>query len=476
MSSALNPTKNKSIVLIVEDDRDLREALVDTLEASDCYVVAAENGEAAMKVLATQHVDLVCSDVNMPGMNGMQLMHKIQQEIPSMPVILMTAYGSIEHSVSAMHKGASDYLVKPFRAEVFVSVIAKYLNQGVISNEDSPVAEESSSKQLLKLAAKVAATDATVLITGESGTGKEVLARYIHNNSPRNSSPFIAINCAAIPENMLEATLFGYEKGAFTGAHVTREGKFELANGGTILLDEISEMDLGLQAKLLRVLQEREVERLGGRENLKLDVRVIATSNRDLKKCAGEGTFREDLYYRLSVFPMRWLPLRERRDDILPIAYKVMGEHCRKMGRKPGRFDKSAENALRAFDWPGNVRELDNTIQRALVIQDQACLTAGDLSLDSENITGIDSILNMMRSTDNDDSTMSRLLTPKEEGGRLDSDLKQREFDVILNTLRNNRGKRKKTAEILGISARTLRYKIARMREFGIDVEGLLEI
>jgi two-component system response regulator FlrC len=476
MSADISPAINRSIVLIVEDDRDLREALVDTLQASDCYVVAAENGEAAMKVLATQHVDLVCSDVNMPGMNGIQLLQKIQQQIPSMPVILMTAYGSIEHSVSAMHKGASDYLVKPFRADVFVSVIAKYLNQGVICTEDSPVAEESSSKQLLRLAAKVAATDATVLITGESGTGKEVLARYIHNNSPRNSSPFVAINCAAIPENMLEATLFGYEKGAFTGAHVSREGKFELANGGTILLDEISEMDLGLQAKLLRVLQEREVERLGGRENLKLDVRVIATSNRDLKKCAREGTFREDLYYRLSVFPMRWLPLRERRDDILPIAYKVMGEHCRKMGRKPGRFDKSAENALRAFDWPGNVRELDNTIQRALVIQDQACLTAADLSLDSDNITGIDSILNMLRPEESEGLTLNRSLSPKEEGGRLDSDLKQREFDVILNTLRQNRGKRKKTAEILGISARTLRYKIARMREFGIDVEGLLEV
>ncbi|MFT4886108.1 MAG: two-component system response regulator FlrC [Pseudohongiellaceae bacterium] len=476
MSQDISPAINRSIVLIVEDDRDLREALVDTLQASDCYVVAAENGEAAMKVLATQHVDLVCSDVNMPGMNGIQLLQKIQQEIPSMPVILMTAYGSIEHSVSAMHKGASDYLVKPFRAEVFVSVIAKYLNQGVICTEDLPVAEEPSSKQLLRLAAKVAATDATVLITGESGTGKEVLARYIHNNSPRNSSPFVAINCAAIPENMLEATLFGYEKGAFTGAHVGREGKFELANGGTILLDEISEMDLGLQAKLLRVLQEREVERLGGRENLKLNVRVIATSNRDLKKCAKEGTFREDLYYRLSVFPMRWLPLRERRDDILPIAYKVMGEHCRKMGRKSGRFDKSAENALRAFDWPGNVRELDNTIQRALVIQDQACLTAADLSLDSESITGIDSLLNMMRPEESESLSPSRSLTPKEEGGRLDSDLKQREFDVILKTLRQNRGKRKKTAEILGISARTLRYKIARMREFGIDVEGLLEI
>jgi two-component system response regulator FlrC len=460
---------NNSIILLVEDDSDLRGALLETLEAAAFVVVAVENGEAALEVLATQHVDVVCSDVNMPGMNGIQLLQAIQKSYPALPVVLMTAYGSIEHSVSAMHKGASDYLVKPFRAEVFIAVIKKYIAAESGAATELPVAEESSSRALLQLASKVAKTDATVLITGESGTGKEVLARYIHIQSPRKNKAFIAINCAAIPENMLEATLFGYEKGAFTGAHVAREGKFELAHGGTLLLDEISEMDLGLQAKILRVLQEREVERLGGKTTLQLDVRILATSNRDLKQCVKAGSFREDLFYRLSVFPMRWLPLRERRADILPIANKLMAEHCRKMGRVCARFDKSAESALVAYHWPGNVRELDNTIQRALVIQDQACITASALAL--ENFSNSEpALLSALLGSSHQSSSAVEV-----EGGLLDVDLRQREFDVILNTLKQNRGKRKLSAEVLGISARTLRYKLARMREVGIDVEGLLE-
>ncbi len=459
---------SNSIVLLVEDDSDLREALVETLEAAAFIVVDVENGAAALEVLAIQHVDLVCSDVNMPGINGIQLLQQIQKSYPALPVILMTAFGSIEHSVSAMHKGASDYLVKPFGADVFISVIKKYIATECSTATDLPVAEESSSRTLLQLASKVAKTDATVLITGESGTGKEVLARYIHTQSPRKSKAFIAINCAAIPENMLEATLFGYEKGAFTGAHVAREGKFELAHGGTLLLDEISEMDLGLQAKILRVIQEREVERLGGKTTLQLDVRIIATSNRDLKQCVRDGTFREDLFYRLSVFPMRWLPLRERRADILPIANKLMAEHCKKMGRVCARFDPTAESALMAYSWPGNVRELDNTIQRALVIQDQAWICASTLALDNF-CTGSLPLSTSL-------ATIEQPAGPTEmDRGFLDSDLKQREFDVILNTLRTNRGKRKQSAEVLGISARTLRYKLAKMREVGIDVEGLLE-
>ena len=460
---------SNSIVLLVEDDCDLREALVETLEAAAFVVVDVENGDAALEVLATQHVDVVCSDVNMPGINGIQLLQEIQKNYPALPVILMTAYGSIEHSVSAMHKGASDYLVKPFRADVFISVIKKYVAMESNAPSELPVAEESSSRALLQLACKVANTDATVLITGESGTGKEVLARHIHTQSPRKSKAFIAINCAAIPENMLEATLFGYEKGAFTGAHVAREGKFELAHGGTLLLDEISEMDLGLQAKILRVIQEREVERLGGKTTLQLDVRIIATSNRDLKQCVQDGSFREDLFYRLSVFPMRWLPLRERRADILPIANKLMAEHCTKMGRVCARFDGSAESALVAYNWPGNVRELDNTIQRALVIQDQACITASALALDNFSSGDLKSLSSNLKSLDQSS------VAAEVEGGFLDSDLKRREFDVILNTLKQNRGKRKLSAEVLGISARTLRYKLAKMREVGIDVEGLLE-
>ena len=470
----------KPIVLIVEDDTDLREALVDTLEGSDFTAVAVDGADAALRTLAVQHVDLVCSDVNMPGINGMQLLTRIRHEFPAIPVVLMTAYGSIEHSVRAMHQGAADYLVKPFKSEVFLETLEKYLNRQSRIQSDLPVAEEPSSRRLLQLAHRVAGSDATVLITGESGTGKEVLARYIHTQSKRVDGPFIAINCAAIPESMLEATLFGYEKGAFTGAYTAREGKFEQAEGGTILLDEISEMDTGLQAKILRVLQEREVERLGGKSMIRLNVRVIATSNRNLKQCVADGSFREDLFYRLSVFPLEWQPLRERRGDILPIAQRLLASHCKKMGRQPVRLDGSAEYVLRNYDWPGNVRELDNTIQRALVMQDSAIITASNLALDPQmeadpyaSITP-DAFLETNQKVESYSEThgASGLIDP----GLLDSDLKQREYEVILSTLRKNRGQRKRTAQVLGISARTLRYKIARMREIGINIEAMIEV
>ncbi len=464
------------ILLLVEDDAALREALTDTLEGESIQALAVDSGEAALRTLAVQPVDLVCSDVNMPGMNGMQLLAAIQKDYPALPVVLMTAYASIEHSVQALQLGAVDYLVKPFPADVLLETVGKYLNHGGRTPDyEHPVAEAHGSRQLLQMARRVATSDVTVLITGESGTGKEVLARYIHQQSSRHVGPFVAINCAAIPENMLEATLFGYEKGAFTGAIASREGKFEQAHGGTILLDEISEMDAGLQAKLLRVLQEREVERLGGKRTIELDVRVVATSNRDLKRCVAEATFREDLYYRLNVVPLMWLPLRERREDIIPIARKLIASHCRKMGRPLARLDSSAEAALWGHEWPGNVRELDNTVQRALVLQDSDVITGSSLCLDNEILGGA-AFYSGAGGDDGaarpaDDNQAKALDDP----GLLDSDLKQREYQVILNTLKKHRGKRKQTAAVLAISARTLRYKIARMREIGIDIDAILE-
>ncbi len=459
-------------VLIVEDDQELREALIDTAQGAGYTVFEANSGEKALRELAIHSVDLVCSDVNMPGMNGMQLLEKIQLDYPGLPVILMTAYGSVEHSVRAMHQGAADYLVKPFRSELLLELLDKHTLASGSDSGNGPVAEESSSRQLLQIARRVAASEVTVMVTGESGSGKEVLARYIHQQSARKNKPFIAINCAAIPENMLEATLFGYEKGAFTGAHVSREGKFELADGGTILLDEISEMDAGLQAKLLRVLQEREVERLGSKQTRKLDVRVIATSNRDLRQCVQDGTFREDLYYRLSVVPLQWLPLRERRADILPIAERLVAEHCKKMGRPMARLQLDAQQALQSYNWPGNVRELDNTIQRALVMQDDGLIESQHLGLEAAITGGIGIAAISSHS-------VSGAVVEKADSvpdvGLLDNDLKQREFEVILNTLRQHRGKRKQTAEVLGISARTLRYKLARMRDCGIDVDAMIE-
>ena len=463
---------NRRSILIVEDDQELREALVDTVQGADYTVLQANSGEAALRELAIHSVDLVCSDVNMPGINGMQLMERIQQEYPGLPVILMTAYGSVEHSVRAMHQGAADYLVKPFRSDLLLELIDKHSFAAAKTVPAGPVAVEQSSLELLQIARRVAASEVTVLITGESGSGKEVLARYIHQQSTRHNKPFVAINCAAIPENMLEATLFGYEKGAFTGAHMSREGKFELADGGTILLDEISEMDAGLQAKLLRVLQEREVERLGSKQTLTLDVRVIATSNRDLRQCVQDGTFREDLYYRLSVVPMQWLPLRERRADILPIAERLVAEHCRKMGRHTARLQAEAQRTLLDYNWPGNVRELDNTIQRALVMQDDGVIESRHLGLDT-NFNGGFGVLaaHPCRADEGDAAAQQNEISDC----MLDSDLKQREFEVILTTLRQHRGKRKQTAEVLGISARTLRYKLARMRDSGIDVDAMIE-
>lgn len=324
-------------VLLVEDDRALREALSDTLLLGGHEFVAVDSAEAALPVLAREAFSLVISDVNMPGMDGHQLLGLIRTRYPHLPVLLMTAYGAVDRAVEAMRQGAADYLVKPFEARALLDLVARHaLGQLPGSEEDGPVALEPASRQLLELAARVARSDSTVLISGESGTGKEVLANYIHQQSPRAGKPFIAINCAAIPDNMLEATLFGHEKGSFTGAIAAQPGKFELADGGTILLDEISEMPLGLQAKLLRVLQEREVERVGARKPINLDIRVLATTNRDLAAEVAAGRFREDLYYRLSVFPLAWRPLRERPADILPLAERAQPQdEPRRGGARP---------------------------------------------------------------------------------------------------------------------------------------------
>lgn len=472
---------NQPTVLIVEDDAELRDALVTTLEMAGCSVLEAEHAEAALVRLARSPVDLVVSDVNMPGMSGHALLGEILRRFPGTPVLLMTAYGQISDAVSAMQAGAVDYLVKPFEAQVLTDTVRRVVGRGR-TGRDEPVAVDPASQRMFQLARKVAACDSTVLICGESGTGKEVLARYIHQHSTRADGPFIAINCAAIPENMLEAMLFGHEKGAFTGAMASVPGKFEQANGGTLLLDEISEMDLGLQAKLLRVLQEREVERIGGRKTIALDVRVLATTNRDLRDYVRAGKFREDLYYRLSVFPMQWKPLRERPLDIVPLAEHLLHSHARKMKLASVSFDASARAALLAHAWPGNVRELDNAIQRALVLHQGQRITADDLCLDM--LLGSGALLDaqapdiqrlqeadaaLWADVQDDDLELSGRV--EEAGSALEQDLRQREFRIILDTLRLERGRRKETAERLGISPRTLRYKLAQMREFGIDVD-----
>ncbi|MAD01175.1 sigma-54-dependent Fis family transcriptional regulator [Pseudomonas abyssi] len=461
---------SSSRILLVEDDDALREALADTLMLGGYDYLEAASAEAALQLLQQDSVSMVVSDVNMPGMDGHALLRTLRSQYPQLPVLLMTAYGTVQQAVTAMRDGAADYLVKPFAPKALLELIGQHALGRLAPAADGPVAVEPASVQLLELAARVAASDSTVLISGESGTGKEVLARYIHQQSPRAAQPFIAINCAAIPDNMLEATLFGHEKGAFTGAVAAQSGKFEQANGGTLLLDEISEMPLALQAKLLRVLQEREVERVGGRKLIQLDIRVIATTNRDLPGEVAAGRFREDLYYRLGVFPLQWQALRERPADILPLAERLLAKHCRKMNLGTVRLSAQAAQALQTHPWPGNVRELDNAVQRALVLQQGGVIDVADLYLD-----GVISGSGLRRTAAPAPAAVEPVASePAPASSELGVGVRQREFQLIVEVLRAERGRRKEAAERLGISPRTLRYKLAQMRDAGLDVEGSL--
>jgi two-component system response regulator FlrC len=430
-------------ILIVEDDRDLREALADTLRLAGHTVLVAEEGGMALEILAREPVGLVVSDVMMRPMDGHALLKAIKARWPEVPVLLMTAYGMIEKAVEAMRDGAANYLTKPFEADRLLAEVARYL---LTAPADADVvAEDAMSRELLALARRVAASNATVLITGESGTGKEVMARYLHRHSPRAGKPFVAINCAAIPDNLLESTLFGYEKGAFTGATSSQPGKFEQADGGTLLLDEISEMPLALQAKLLRVLQEREVERVGGRAPIPVDVRIIATSNRDMEAEVAAGRFRGDLYYRLNVFPLHLPPLRSRREDIVPLARHILARLAAQAGRPGLAFSAQAERELTLYPWPGNIRELENVIQRALILAPGGLIEAAHLHLPAAKIAAP--------------------ATPAPTPEAPPTDIKSLERRHIMEALAAEGGSRKRAAARLGMSERTLRYKLARYRE-----------
>ncbi|MCW9014737.1 MAG: sigma-54 dependent transcriptional regulator [Gammaproteobacteria bacterium] len=442
-------------VLIVEDDINLREALSDTLQFSGYSISVAQHGQEALTKLNDQAFRMIVTDVQMQPMDGMDLLNSIRQQDQETPVVVMTAYGTIEKAVDAMRMGASDYLVKPFEADDFLAVVKRLLpnNEHKRHEQDDLVATDEKMQSLKLLAARVAQSEATVLLCGESGVGKEIFSQYVHDQSKRSQGPFVAINCAAIPENMLESVLFGYEKGAFTGAYQAHAGKFEQAQGGTLLLDEISEMDAALQAKLLRVLQEKEVERLGGRKTIPLDVRVLATTNRNLRDEVSAGRFREDLFYRLSVFPIQIPPLRERIGDIIPIAERLLNKH------NPGSNNTltlmpDAQQKLVSYQWMGNVRELDNVIQRALILKTSNEIHAEHIHFESAEYMSLD---------DNEKIQV-------EPDSVLVSDLKDREQQLILEALKAGNGSRKYAAERLGISPRTLRYKLARMRDAGITV------
>ncbi|WP_374509250.1 sigma-54-dependent transcriptional regulator [Niveibacterium sp.] len=443
-------------ILVVEDDPDIRDAVAFTLETAGHAVTAVGDGPAALEVLGKQAFNLVVSDLRMQPMDGLQLLDAIRAGHPQLPVMLMTAYGDVGTAVAAMRAGACDFLLKPFEPAVLLDQVRRYAT--ATPDESEMVAEDPRTRDVLALAARVAETDATVLLTGESGTGKEVFARYIHRHSRRASGPFIAINCAAIPETLLEATLFGYEKGAFTGAQTSQAGKFEQADGGTLLLDEISEMPLPLQAKLLRVLQEREVERVGGKKPVSLDIRVLATSNRDMLREVQGGRFREDLYYRLNVFPIAIPSLRERPRDIAALANHFLHRHGERIG-KLARLSPEAAAILAAWHWPGNVRELENTLQRAAILARGELVEASDMRLCLPQ-AGVATVPDIAAQ-------------PTASAPELDekpSNMRDLEKQHILDTLKSVGGSRKLAVEKLGISERTLRYKLQQYRAEGADV------
>ncbi len=428
-----------SRLLLVEDDIQMLSALEVALKRRGHKVETATNGIDAVSKLKTLQPRAIITDLRMPAMDGLELLEHVRRSEPNLPVILISAHGSVPTAVQAIRNGATDFLVKPFSQDALDAVLERLPREvtgrhATVTNDI--VTQNPAMRTLLEQAAQAARTDATVLVQAESGTGKELLARWVHHSSPRSKGPFVAVNCAALPDSLLESELFGYEKGAFTGANAFKPGKFELAQKGTILLDEIGEMAPLLQAKLLRVLQEQEVDRVGGRTPVPINIRVIATTNKDLRKLISRGRFREDLFFRLNVVPLRIPPLRERKDDI-----PVLTRHfAQKYGA--GDADEVGEEALQllgSYGWPGNVRELENVVHRAFALRGRLKVKPADLFDES------------MISTDNLEL----------QAGHSVSEMERK---LILATLEQTNGNRTHAAKMLGISLRTLRNKLRDYR------------
>jgi len=442
-------------ILIVEDDTTFRSLLRAILAGEGYETVEAADGRRGRDLLRREQFDLVISDLKLPGKTGLELFRESREETFAPPFILLTAFGTVEEAVAAIKEGVVDFLTKPLKdPETLRALVRKALENSSARRENQALKEAEAAglppeelifageamAEVRRLVQDVAGTTATVMITGESGTGKELIARAIHLLSSRNKGSFIPLNCAAIPENLLESELFGHERGAFTGAMQARQGKFELAQGGTIFLDEIGEMPLPLQAKLLRVIQERTFERVGGSREIKADVRIVAATHRDLAVEVHEKRFREDLFYRLNVFPLRLPPLRERRDALPLLAEYFIRRFSRDMGKKPARLEPEALRRLRDHDWPGNIRELQNALERAVII------ATGSIGV-AQLPEGI----------------ASGPLARQDEGL-----LKSREREAIMLALKKSGGNRRKASEELGISRRTLQY---RLKEYGLIEE-----
>ena len=436
----MSNNNNMKPILIIDDEVDMAIALSESLKRCDFDPVVYHNPVDVLAACSNiNDFSLIITDMKMPKMNGIEFLEVIRKRNIFVPVIVITGFGTVENAVDAMKLGATDYIMKPFSFESLKQVIDR-----ILPSEDTDiVAESAQMKNLLSIAKEVAKSDITVMLSGDSGTGKEVVARFIHKNSLRADKAFIAINCAAISENLLESELFGHEKGAFTGAVDRRMGKFELANRGTLLLDEISEMDYSLQAKLLRAIQEREIDRIGGRLPIPVDVRVIATTNCDLLSEVKNGHFREDLYYRLNVFPLELPPLRERRDDIIPMAEFFLKKLAAKMGKHFSLSDE-LKSYLGELTWEGNARELENFIYRTAVISPAEVLRPPADRLSKNNAA---------------------------DGPAKTGTIKNMERELIIETLRKTGGNRTKAAELLGKTVRTVRNKI---KEYSIRDEEYL--
>lgn len=455
-----NETKR---ILVLDDEEMIRDLLQETFQKSGYEVITANNGKETLERIGKETFDLLITDIRLPDISGMQILTRVKKKHPDLGIVMITAYGSIKNAVKAMKQGAFDYITKPFNLDEMEVVVEKYFEYRSLVDENRYLRSELDRKfqfknivgtsepmeRVFESIRMVARSKATVLIQGASGTGKELVARAIHYNSPRKDGPFITTNCAALPEGVVESELFGHEKGAFTGAYRTNKGRFEMADGGTLLLDEVSEIDLGLQAKLLRVLQEREIERVGGGKPISVDVRIIATTNRELQREVEAGKFREDLYYRLNVVPIHLPRISDRREDIPLLVQHFVRRYSEENGIPLKGISEKAMKMLRTRDWPGNVREIENCLERAVVM----CGPDTDV-LDVQHFFLEDQIPPEMPFQ----SPISNMT------------LRDVEKSLIIKTLQEQDENRTKTAELLGISVRTLRNKLNEYRKEGVNV------
>ncbi len=446
-------------ILIVDDEDGMRRLLGRVLSRQGYETSTVASGAEALRMVASERFDLVVTDIKMPEMDGLQLLEELKAYEPSLPIIVMTAYGTIENAVQALRFGAYDYIAKPFETDEIKLTVAKALERERLLAENRYLHAELEGRydfsgivggspamqQVYEMASSVAVSNANVMITGESGTGKELLARSIHYSSLRKEKPFVVLNCAALSEGVLESELFGHEKGAFSGALDTRKGRFERADQGTLFIDEVAEMSMAAQVKLLRVIQEHEFERVGGNKTISVDVRIVAATNKKLEDQVKEGKFREDLYYRMNVVNINIPPLRSRREDIEPLTRYFLEKYSTETGRKISDLAPRALSCLLAYDWPGNVRELQNAIERAVVLSKNSILTPRDFP---QSVQGDDQIC----------------LQIPEKGGSLTEILEDLERQLILQTLQREDGSQTRAAETLGIKRTTLRYKMEKYR------------